>query len=510
VLQVKYPIKILLFLSLLFVVLFSLIYAAISYDKQNQINAALAQQLENLDSNYKQGLDRFDVIARNVYISLQNDEKLLEIMQRGSAQEKVHQKISDELYQYYKEEFHKLQLLDVMLVQFVLPSGKSLVRMHNSEHFGDDIEGLRYSFDFVNREKVAISGFEEGKTSHAFRHIYPLYRDGVFIGSVDIGFSSTMLQNYTMRANNIHTHFIVNKNVYKTNEWKNNLAEPYEESVEHKEYMFNLSNHVNHDRLHETNIKVITPMRALIDEKIATKERFCIYKKVDETIRVVAFLPVSNIKGEKAVAYLVSYTDSKQIQSILKNFTIVTWSVVVVLLLVLAFIYQNVLYRKTLRNELKYDGLTRIFNRKYFLNVAQETIEKYKKSENSISIVMADINFFKNVNDFHGHQAGDEVLVAFAQILNTSLRDLDIVARYGGEEFIILMVTDAKNAQDVIEKIRLKIENHKFAGVLALHVTASFGIAQHANNDSLEELIKRADKALYVSKEQGRNRITVV
>lgn len=506
----KYSIKILFYLSVLFIVLFGVIYAVVSYDKQNQIDTALTEQLKHLDIGYKQGLDRFNVIAYNVYTSIQNDEKLLEMIEKASKVKNISHELHHELYQHYQNEFQKLQLLDVMLVQFVLPNGNSLARMHKAEKFGDNIQELRYGFDFVNKEKVFISGFEEGRTLHAFRHIYPLYKEGEFIGSVDIAFSSTMLQNYTMRANNIHTHFIVNKTVFKTTEWKSNIIEPYEDSVEHKDYMFSFSDHVNHDRLNETNAKIMTPLRKLINEKIATKKEFAFYKEVDDKIRVVAFLPVSNIKGDEAVAYLVSYTESSQIQTVLKNFKIVMMSVAFLLLIVLALIYQSVLHRTILKNELRFDGLTKVFNRKYFFSVAHDEIEKSKKSNNDISIVMADIDFFKNVNDTWGHQAGDEVLVAFAQILNASLRELDIVARYGGEEFIVLMLTDAAHAYDVIEKIRLKIEEYKFAGELELKITASFGISQYANNESLEELIKRADGALYKSKHDGRNKITLM
>jgi diguanylate cyclase (GGDEF)-like protein len=485
-------------------------YAIISYDKQNQIDAALEEQLRFLDASYKQGLDRFNVIAHNVYISIQNDEKLVNIIEKASKQNELDSEVHDEVYDYYKDEFAKLQLLDVLHVQFVMPNGKSLIRMHKPKKFGDHVEEVRYSFQYVNKEKVSISGFEEGRTSHAFRHVYPLYKEGKFIALVDVGFSSTMLQNYTMRANNVHTHFIVNKNVFKTVEWKSNNEEPYEDSVEHKDFMFSLSDHVNHDRLSDTNAKIMTPLRTLVDAKIATKKEFAIYKETDNKVRIVAFLPVSNIKGDEAVAYLVSYTDSKQIETILKNFKIVILSVAFVLMVLLAFVYQSILHRKILKHELQYDGLTKVFNRKYFLHVAEDAIEKSKKGAHDISVVMVDIDFFKKVNDTYGHQAGDEVLVSVAKILSSSLRELDIIARYGGEEFIIFMMTDAKNAFDVIEKIRLKIENFTFADKPELKITVSFGIAQHHKNESLEELIKRADRALYQSKNGGRNRITLL
>lgn len=506
----KYSTKVLLWLILAFTVLFALLYFVISYDKKNQIDAALSDQLEHLNISYQQGLDRFSVIANNVYISIENDSKLLEILDKASKKNDVDEKLYSELYNHYKGEYEKLKSLDVMYVQFVLPNSTSFVRMHKAEKFGDDLRGVRYSVELVNKEKIHVSGFEEGKTSHAYRHVFPLYKDGKFIACVDIAFSSTILQNYTMRANNIHTHFIVNKNVFKTTEWQSNVIEPYENSIEHEDYMFSLSDHVNHGVLSESNTKIITPLRELINEQIATKKQFAIYKELEGKVRIVSFLPISNIKGDEAVAYLVSYTDSNLIQTILHNFKIVIYVITLLLVLVMVAIYQGILYRKTLKHELQYDGLTKILNRKYFFKLAEEEIVKAQKYRHHVSIVMVDIDLFKKVNDTYGHQVGDEVLFDVAHILNSSLRELDMVARYGGEEFVILMLTDEQNAYEVIEKIRLKLENYVFAGDLELKMTISCGISQYIKNEGLEDCIKRADKALYESKNSGRNKTTVI
>jgi len=504
----KYSVKVLLWLTVTFTLLLCVLYFVISYDKKNQIDAALSEQLEHLDISYQQGLDRFSVIAHTAYISIQNDTKLLEILEKASKKEDVDGKLYGELYDYYKAEYEKLTFLDVMYVQFILPNSTSFVRMHKAEKFGDDLRGVRYSVELVNKEKNHVSGFEEGKTSHAYRHVYPLYHDGKYIGCVDIAFSSTILQNYTMRANNIHTHFIVNKKVFKTTEWQRNVIEPYENSIEHEDYMFSLSDHVNHSVLLESGVKIITPLRELVNEKIATKKQFAIYKEVEDKVRIVAFLPINNIRGDQAVAYLVSYTDSNTIKTILNNFKIVMSVITFLLVLVMVAIYQGILYRKTLKHELQYDGLTKIFNRKHFFKLAEEEIEKSQKYRRHVSIVMVDIDFFKRVNDTHGHQVGDEVLYSVAHILNTSLREADMVARYGGEEFVILMLTDERNAHVVMEKIRLRIENHSFADELELKMTISCGISQFIRDETLEDCIKRADKALYKSKNDGRNRIT--
>jgi diguanylate cyclase (GGDEF)-like protein len=120
---------------------------------------------------------------------------------------------------------------------------------------------------------------------------------------------------------------------------------------------------------------------------------------------------------------------------------------------------------------------------------------------------MVDIDFFKRVNDEHGHAVGDEVIVRVAEALLAAVRSSDAVCRYGGEEFCIaLPVADMAEASMVGERIRAKIDSPGFARV---PVTVSVGVASVGlGADSLPELINQADEALYASKEGGRNRVT--
>ena len=126
--------------------------------------------------------------------------------------------------------------------------------------------------------------------------------------------------------------------------------------------------------------------------------------------------------------------------------------------------------------------------------------------------MIADLDFFKKINDEHGHLAGDAVLRHTAAIMKSTVRSYDIVSRWGGEEFIFL-ITDS-NMEDVTalaERIRYAIEHTEceYEGK-KLHTTVSFGIAQSGDEDvDMTELILRADRALYISKQEGRNRVTL-
>lgn len=495
------------FIALFFILAF-IIFAMIRYDKNSRVDAILEEQYQHLKISYDQGIDRFKIIAQNVYVSIQDDPQILEYFAQASNQ-KLQKSMHDKLHAYYESEFRRLQLLDVLQVHFVLPDNTSFLRMHKPEKYGDDLSDIRKDIAYVNKTHDGISGFAQGKTIHAFRHVYPLYKDGEYIGAVDVSFSSTILQDYTMRVSDIHTHFIVNKKVFASNEWKSASAETYYQSVEHKDFFFSMSDHVDHDRLDKTQQKVMTPLRSQIDAKIATGERFVLFERFDNENKIVAFLPIKDLFNKETVAYIVSYTSSEKLERTCQNYYLVLGVSITLLAVLLFVIYNSIKHNATLKEELKYDALTKVFNRKYFLQIAQREASQTQELGGSCSLVMVDIDHFKNINDTYGHQCGDVILQEFAALLEGSIRRLDVVGRYGGEEFIMLINASEDDAYRVVEKIRQKIEANSFCTEKALAVTASFGIAKYNTNTNIELSIHKADTALYDAKNSGRNRVCV-
>lgn len=157
------------------------------------------------------------------------------------------------------------------------------------------------------------------------------------------------------------------------------------------------------------------------------------------------------------------------------------------------------------------DLLTGLYNRSYLNDTFERDIQRAKRSNSPMAIVMMDFDFFKNINDTYGHEAGDIVLREASKLLTAQLRKSDIACRYGGEEIIIILYdTILEDAIDRLEQIRKKIANMEFRFVNLLTVTASFGVAMFPENgEDPEQLIKAADEALYQSKKTGRNRVTV-
>ena len=152
------------------------------------------------------------------------------------------------------------------------------------------------------------------------------------------------------------------------------------------------------------------------------------------------------------------------------------------------------------------DPLTLCGNRRALDTKLADVIIDQKRKASTISLLLLDLDLFKKINDEHGHAVGDEILVEAASVLTKNTRALDSVYRYGGEEFIIMPLSvDLTEATAVAEKLRLLISNKKYVKDLAL--TMSIGVAQYRAGETAEAWIARADAALYMAKDMGRNRV---
>ncbi len=150
------------------------------------------------------------------------------------------------------------------------------------------------------------------------------------------------------------------------------------------------------------------------------------------------------------------------------------------------------------------DSLTEIYNRLHFNNFLRAEIDKVKRYGGNCSIIFLDIDQFKQINDSHGHSAGDEILKELSSIVSSANRSTDIFARYGGEEFIIMAAsTNIDGAFDHAQRLQQDIEQRQFS---TGQVTCSFGVTEFIpETDTLASLIKRVDEALYDAKAEGRN-----
>jgi len=174
-------------------------------------------------------------------------------------------------------------------------------------------------------------------------------------------------------------------------------------------------------------------------------------------------------------------------------------------------VIEDITERKKLEQELTHlalkDGLTGLYNRRSFMDLARKEWSRSDRSDNPMIVVMVDLDHFKQVNDTYGHEGGDQVLKAFSRATADQLREVDILGRWGGEEFIYIL-SGASQAEGVMERVRLAAESLVIPyGDQEIHFTISQGGAcRTEDTQDLESLIRQADENLYKAKKSGRNR----
>jgi diguanylate cyclase (GGDEF)-like protein len=154
------------------------------------------------------------------------------------------------------------------------------------------------------------------------------------------------------------------------------------------------------------------------------------------------------------------------------------------------------------------DGLTGLANRRAAADALHAEAARAERLETPLSVVLADLDGFKEVNDAHGHAVGDEVLRVFADVLRQTLRESDMAGRWGGEEFLLLLPgADEEGAAQLADRVRVVLAGRSIPSVPGLRVTASFGVAEYAGETNTEQLVEAADGALYRAKRAGKNRV---
>lgn len=171
-------------------------------------------------------------------------------------------------------------------------------------------------------------------------------------------------------------------------------------------------------------------------------------------------------------------------------------------------ITKTLSYEKELKTLALSDRLTGLYNRHKLDELLKQQFSLAKRYQTSFAVMILDIDHFKQMNDTYGHHVGDKTLIEFSQILQNSVRQSDMVGRWGGEEFLIIIPeADKVSRRKMGEKIRSSIEQHRFDVVG--QVTVSIGLAVYKKEEELDNLLSRADTALYSAKQKGRNRLMV-
>jgi diguanylate cyclase (GGDEF)-like protein len=169
---------------------------------------------------------------------------------------------------------------------------------------------------------------------------------------------------------------------------------------------------------------------------------------------------------------------------------------------------ENARLHRMVERQALVDGLTGLANRRACSDALHAETARAGRLDTPLSVVLADLDGFKDVNDEHGHAVGDEVLRTFAEVLRETLRESDVAGRWGGEEFLLLLPgADEEGAAQLAERVRAGLAERSIPGASGLRVTASFGVAEYVPQSDVEQLVAAADGALYRAKGAGKDRV---
>ncbi|MBU1816548.1 MAG: GGDEF domain-containing protein, partial [Gammaproteobacteria bacterium] len=198
--------------------------------------------------------------------------------------------------------------------------------------------------------------------------------------------------------------------------------------------------------------------------------------------------------------------------NLVSQFVVLEAILAVVLLGFGALILANEFITSELRHLAEVDPLTNVFNRRAFLTLLDKAISSAERTQTAVPVLVMDLDHFKKVNDTWGHRAGDDVLRHFVVLANRCLRNEDVLGRLGGEEFAIFLPNaGGGGAIAVAERLRALIEAHPLVtDQRPIHLTVSVGVTLCAHGDTADAALQRADEAMYLAKERGRNRVEVL
>ncbi|MEA3315083.1 MAG: diguanylate cyclase [Campylobacterota bacterium] len=354
-------IKTILLLLSLFAFINGTVYTLTKIGTEHKVELVLEQNKKILQTNYNILLESQKHISYSLYKSILRNTDVVKLLENSYNQsEDIKSKNREKLYSQIKDEYKVSKTLGVLQVQFVFKDSVSFLRVHKPSKFGDDLTGVREDFRYTNKTQKPISKFVQGRVSHGFRNVFPIFnKENIYLGAVEISFSSEKFQWYLNNITQIHTHFLVNKDIFKAKVWERddkNIG--YKESFESKEYMIYTNNIPNYKRILNKNKGKLKSIKNEIEESISLGEPFSSYIKYEDEVEVISFLPISDLSNN-TIAWLVSYNKSEIIKEALLNQFVFRIITLFISILIIFFLVKEILSKEELDKQkvLVYDIL---------------------------------------------------------------------------------------------------------------------------------------------------------
>ncbi|AFG36549.1 sensor domain-containing diguanylate cyclase [Spirochaeta africana] len=486
-------------LSAVWLLLFFVIGAGFHHMYTLRAERRVAERLAVLDSRIEATVKTLGSFSRYVFeTAVERDDVLRLVAQAWDTSPEHRNELRQDLYSLLRPVYEQMQEYDFRQLHFHFPNTASFLRMHAPERYGDHLGNIRHSVLAANIERRPSQGFEEGRVFNGYRFVYPLFYQEQHIGSAEVSFSIQSFLDVLGGLTDSRYLFAIRRSVVHSTVFREFLRN-YEESYVSPELMFDAA---------VASWPEFEPLfaerQAWLQRQLARNESFGYFGRLEDQDYLVLMHAVRNVRG-LPVGYIIAVTPDATRQD-------QRWDRVMTgILLVIGFVIIEVLTwilvrdRQQLKRLARTDQLTGILNRYWFHELSDREIEAARRYGHPLSLIIFDVDHFKQVNDTYGHNVGDEVLKQLVGVVQGEIRASDVLARWGGEEFVVLLPhADAAAAGQAAEKLRAAVESADVGADGG--VTISLGVAELGSEESLDAMIGRADRALYRAKQSGRNR----
>lgn len=489
------------------------IYGFYSYkDYRMQEERYLQSQINNFSSRLNSTISVYKNFSDFIFYEISNDKNVINILKVSNDRDlETRNELRKYLIKKLENTYKSMCEHGFSGLQFHLNNGSSFLRFHDLNMNGDDLTNIRESISKVGSEHVFIEGFESGRIFNAYRFIYPIFDNDIYIASVEIILDiSSIIENLTYLYPEYDFYFLV-KNEILNSKMDKKYRENYIKSPVFSDYSY-YSSGENFTEINYKYRKAIKEnakkIKTSLEEKYRKKQDFSQNHLMNDREYNATFIRVNSISGDE-IGYLSSVSEDHILNEIHTSFIKNLFLTTLIIILLLVKLIHLMITKKSIEESSQMDFLTQIYNRNKISEVISYEFEMAKRFGDKFCIMMLDIDNFKSINDTYGHNIGDIVLKEFSSLVAQRVRNTDSIGRWGGEEFIIILPkTNVNGALILAREINYYVAQHQFTKC-SQQVTVSIGISEFSTFDSSDtQIIERADKALYYSKNNGRNRAT--
>ena len=475
------------------------------------INNYLSEVTKKYQRDKIQAITNMHNYSNLVYDLLINTPETKAILRQSlDTNQSVLEPSREQLYQHLIKQYRNLQNINIYQLHFHTQESTSFLRMHKRNYNGDSLVGVREMVVFVNKYHQPISGFEGGRVVDAYRFIYPLFDEQGYLGSVEISQSFGGLLTLLTDSNRF-AELLIKKEVVDTKVFSKYRSNYKVSKIDPNFYTIHTQKEPSF-----ISDKVHYAQDSHLNEAMQKMEIFSDYYLLDGNYYTLTLLPLANPISKKKVAYITIFSKSEYIKQTVYFFYMqIFFAFVIAGVIVLLWRRSKSLHlqvleimldtEKLLKKEARYDNLLEIYNR----NHINKMIHALSKRQNDVqkSLIMLDIDDFKQINDNYSHGTGDAALIEFAKITKQLIRQDDLLSRWGGDEFMILFNGNREAAINVAEKIRSNIETHAQESLAIPPMTTSIGVVGISEYESIHDALEAVDQKLYQAKKEGKNRV---